>query len=116
MPVVVGVLVVLLVLVLLGAAISLALNLVGLALMLFIAGVVGWLADAIVPGRLPYGFLGAILAGLVGSWIGQLLLGAWGPSLFGIRLIPALIGAIIVAGAVELLMGSRAERRHDRAA
>lgn len=85
------------------AAFSLALSLIGLLFMLLVAGFVGWLADTIVPGELPYGFLGAALAGLVGSWIGQWLLGPLGPSLFGIRLIPALVGAIIVVAVVELV-------------
>lgn len=115
MPLVAGALAILLVLVLIGVGITLAWNLVGLVLMLFIAGVVGWLADLIVPGHLPYGFLGAVVAGLVGSWIGQLIFGNFGPSLFGIQLVPALVGAIIVAVAAELAMGRTAARR-DRAA
>lgn len=116
MPIVATVLVVLVGVVLVGVGISLALSLVGTVLMLFIAGVVGWLADRIVPGELPYGFLGAVLAGLVGSWIGQLILGDFGPSLFGIELIPALAGAVIVAGAVELAGGKALAIRRDRAA
>src|SRR5687768_3448616 len=54
---------------------SFAGSLIHLLLMLAIAGIVGWLADAVVPGRLPWGWLGAILAGLVGSWLGVVLLG-----------------------------------------
>ena len=45
-------------------------GLIQLLLMLFMAGLVGWLADQAIPGRLPYGWLGAIAAGLVGSWLG----------------------------------------------
>ncbi len=82
---------------------SLAMSVVHLILMLFIAGLVGALADAIVPGRLPYGWLGAILAGLVGSWLGVLLIGHVGPPIFGIPVIPALVGAIILALGVELV-------------
>ena len=68
-----GVLIVLLILLVIG--IWLTSHLVGLIVMLFIAGIIGWIADQIVPGRLPYGWLGAIVAGLVGSWIGSLILG-----------------------------------------
>ncbi len=90
-----GVLIVLLILLAIGIWITS--HLVGLLLMLFIAGVIGWIADMIVPGRLPYGWLGAIVAGLVGSWIGGLVLGGLGPTLAGIAIIPALLGAIILA-------------------
>jgi uncharacterized membrane protein YeaQ/YmgE (transglycosylase-associated protein family) len=78
-------------------------TLVHFVLFLFMAGVVGWLADLIVPGKLPYGWLGAILAGLVGGWLGTMILGPMGPSLFGVRFIPTLVGAIILALGVELV-------------
>ena len=83
-------------------------GLIRLALHLFMAGLVGALADAVVPGRLPYGWLGAIVAGLVGSWLGVLLLGNLGPSLFGMPLIPGFVGALILALALEF--GSKALR------
>src|ERR671926_1436171 len=72
-------------------------GLVGLALHLFMAGLVGALADAVVPGKLPWGWVGAILAGLVGSWLGVLLIGHRGPILFGVPLIPGFVGALILA-------------------
>jgi len=75
-------------------------------LMLLMAGVVGWLADLIVPGDLPYGWIGAVGAGLVGSWLGTMFLGQLGPSIFGIPFIPALAGAVVLALALEL--GGRA--------
>ncbi|MTB91808.1 GlsB/YeaQ/YmgE family stress response membrane protein, partial [Streptococcus uberis] len=42
------------------------------------------------------GWIANILAGLVGAYIGQALLGTWGPSLAGMALIPSIIGAVIV--------------------
>ncbi|MGE5619656.1 MAG: GlsB/YeaQ/YmgE family stress response membrane protein [Sphingomonadaceae bacterium] len=99
MPIVLVVLLVLLVILLFG----LTANILGVIVTLIIAGLVGWLADVIVPGRLPWGWLGAILAGLVGSWLGTALLGKVGPEIAGIAIIPALLGAIILAFVVELL-------------
>lgn len=90
-----GILIILLLL--LAVGIWLTFHLVGLVVMLFVAGIVGWIADQIVPGKLPYGWLGAIVAGLVGSWVGGLILGGFGPKLAGITIIPALLGAIILA-------------------
>lgn len=42
------------------------------------------------------GWIANIAAGLVGSSVGQALLGSWGPSLAGMSLIPSVIGAVIV--------------------
>jgi uncharacterized membrane protein YeaQ/YmgE (transglycosylase-associated protein family) len=85
--------------ILLGMAglIWLSFGVLALVLHLFMAGLVGALADAVVPGRLPWGWLGAVLAGLVGSWLGNRLIGELGPSLFGIALLPGFVGAVILA-------------------
>ena len=72
----------------------------GLVLHLVVAGIVGWLADLIVPGKLPWGWVGAVLAGLAGSWLGTRLIGHVGPSPFGVPLIPAFVGAVILAFAI----------------
>ncbi|MBI4496725.1 MAG: GlsB/YeaQ/YmgE family stress response membrane protein [Chloroflexi bacterium] len=82
----------------------------GFLLMLLVAAIVGWIADLIVPGRLPWGWLGAIIAGLVGAWIGTALLGAWGPEVGGLFLVPAIIGAIIFAFIVDLVLKATVRR------
>jgi uncharacterized membrane protein YeaQ/YmgE (transglycosylase-associated protein family) len=92
---------------LLGAMTWLTFSLLGLILTLVVAGLVGWAADAVVPGRLPGGWIGAVLAGLVGGFIGTLTLGKIGPTVFDINLIPAFIGAAAIAVAAELAIGSR---------
>jgi uncharacterized membrane protein YeaQ/YmgE (transglycosylase-associated protein family) len=76
---------------------------IGLVLYLVVAAIIGALADAIVPGSVKYGILGSILAGIVGGWLGRLILGELGPSIFGIHIIPALVGAIIVTLIYSLL-------------
>jgi uncharacterized membrane protein YeaQ/YmgE (transglycosylase-associated protein family) len=107
-----GVLLVLLLLFLLVAfGIGITTGLFSLLIMLIVAGIVGWLADLIVPGRLPWGWLGAILAGLVGAWLGTLLLGNFGPDLAGIPILPALIGAIVIAFIADLVAKSTVGRR-----
>lgn len=98
-------------LVLLSGLIWLSVKLLGLVLLLGVAGVIGALADLVVPGKLPYGWLGAIVAGLLGSFLGTLLLGAVGPRIAGIPVISAFVGAVIVAFAVELL-AKRSFARH----
>jgi uncharacterized membrane protein YeaQ/YmgE (transglycosylase-associated protein family) len=78
-------------------------GLIGLALHVLMAGLIGWLADLVVPGTLPWGWFGAILAGLVGSWIGVRLIGHFGPALFGVPIIPGFVGALILAFALSLI-------------
>jgi len=46
-----------------------------------------------------------MFAGLIGSSVGQALLGSWGPSLAGMALIPSIVGAIIVIAVVEFFFG-----------
>lgn len=84
---------------------------VGLLLTLVVAGLVGWAADLVVPGRVPGGWLGAVLAGLIGGFIGSWLfrlVGIHDPGfhLFGIDLIPAFVGAVVLAFALQIF-GSR---------
>lgn len=78
-------------------------SLLGVLVTLVVAAVVGVIADKIVPGDLPYGWLGAIGAGLLGSWLGSMIIGRLGPELAGIPLLPALVGAVILAFGIELL-------------
>ncbi len=75
-------------------------------IMLVAAALIGWVADLVVPGDLPFGWVGAIIGGLVGAWIGTVLLGDWGPSLGDLALIPVIIGAIVLAFVVRFLLGS----------
>jgi len=91
-------------------AIWVTFSLLGLIVTLLVAALIGWLAGMIVPGRVHYGWLGSIVAGLLGSWLGTLLLGNFGPSIGGIALIPALIGAVILVFIVDLIVGSRRGR------
>ena len=78
-------------------------SVVGLVITVIVAAIIGWIADLIVPGNTPYGFLGAALAGVLGSWLGVALLGRVGPDIAGFPLISAIIGAIIVTAIYALL-------------
>ncbi|HAQ8180575.1 TPA: GlsB/YeaQ/YmgE family stress response membrane protein, partial [Enterococcus faecium] len=54
------------------------------------------IAGAITNKGSSMGIIANIIAGLVGSAIGQALLGTWGPTIAGMAIIPSLIGAIIL--------------------
>ncbi len=99
-------------------AVWFAVSLIGILLTLIVAGLIGWAADAVIPGRLPGGWLGAVLAGIVGGFIGPIVLralgmsGNAGPVLFDIHIIPAFVGALVVVALVQLLGGSGRRRAY----
>lgn len=53
------------------------------------------------------GWIANIIAGLVGSMIGQAILGHWGPSLAGMDLIPSIVGAVILVAVVAFFAGKK---------
>jgi uncharacterized membrane protein YeaQ/YmgE (transglycosylase-associated protein family) len=97
-----------------GAGSVLAVGLtIGLLLTLIVAGLVGWVADLLIPGgALPGGWLGAILTGILGGFVGAWLFATLrihdpGFVLFGVDLIPAFVGAVLVALAAQLFTARR---------
>lgn len=87
---------------------------IGFIAILVMLSIVGWFIDVIVPGRMPYGWLGGIAAAIIGGLVGGFLFGNWGPSAtwagWTLSFIPALIGGIIVAFIVRFVMGSQGRR------
>ncbi len=86
----------------------------GLIIMLVMLSVLGWVIDLIVPGKMPYGWLGGIAAAIIGGLIGGFVFGNFGPTAtFGgwsLSFIPALIGGIIFAFIVRFIMGQSGRR------
>ncbi|MFC4772798.1 GlsB/YeaQ/YmgE family stress response membrane protein [Enterococcus hermanniensis] len=74
---------------------------------IIIGAVIGAIAGAITNKGNSMGWISNIIAGLVGSFIGQALLGSWGPSLAGMALIPSIIGAIILVAVVSYFMSRK---------
>jgi uncharacterized membrane protein YeaQ/YmgE (transglycosylase-associated protein family) len=68
----------------------------GLIWMLIIGGIIGWLAQVISNRNIAGGILGNIVAGIIGSWLGVALFGSFGPVVGGFRIVPSIIGAIIL--------------------
>ncbi|WP_220739723.1 GlsB/YeaQ/YmgE family stress response membrane protein [Leuconostoc miyukkimchii] len=74
---------------------------------LIVGAIIGAVAGAITNRGESMGWISNIVAGLIGSAIGQSLLGHWGPSLAGMSLIPSIIGAVILVLLVSVLLGIR---------
>ena len=75
---------------------------------LIVGGVIGAIAGAITNRGGSMGWIDNIVAGLVGSSIGQAVFGSWGPSFAGIALVPSILGAVIVVAVVSFFVGRKA--------
>ncbi|HGR1133063.1 TPA: GlsB/YeaQ/YmgE family stress response membrane protein [Streptococcus pneumoniae] len=53
------------------------------------------------------GIIANVFAGLVGAYVGQSLLGSWGPSIAGMALLPSIVGAAIVITVVSFFTGRK---------
>ena len=87
---------------------------------LLVAAIVGLVAEFIVGWHLPFGFVGAIIAALVGIWLMTqviIITGIGDINVFGVPIIRALIGAIILVAVWHLITYglSRRGRRYRRA-
>lgn len=74
---------------------------------LIVGGLIGLVAGAITNRGGSMGLISNIIAGLVGSAIGEAVLGAWGPQLTGMAIIPSVIGAVVLVLLVSLILGIR---------
>src|SRR6266550_4250092 len=73
---------------------------------LIVAAIVGLVAETIVGWRLPFGFVGAIIAALVGVWLMTqviIITGIGDINVFGVPIIRALIGAIILVAVWHII-------------
>ncbi|MBB1095800.1 GlsB/YeaQ/YmgE family stress response membrane protein [Limosilactobacillus agrestis] len=77
---------------------------------LIVGGLIGLVAGALTRRGGSMGVISNIVAGLVGSSIGEAVLGAWGPQVAGMAIVPSIIGAVILVMIVSLIFGVKAER------
>ena len=63
---------------------------------LIVGGVIGLIAGALTGHGRSMNWIANILAGLIGSSLGQALLGAWGPQVAGMAIVPSILGAVIL--------------------
>lgn len=62
--------------------------------------------------KLPYGWLGNIVVGLIGGVLGQFLLGNnWGPSIAGVLIIQTFIGSLVLIIVGKWIMDQIARNR-----
>jgi uncharacterized membrane protein YeaQ/YmgE (transglycosylase-associated protein family) len=65
------------------------------------------IVGGVIMGRdIPGGIIGKIIAGILGSWLGGMLLGSWGPKVSDYYVFPSLIGAVVLIFIVSLILRS----------
>lgn len=80
---------------------------IGLLISIVMAIIIGFIADIFVKNSMPGGVIGSMVAGFVGAWLGALLLGTFGPIVYGYAIVPAIIGAILFIFIIGLINGRR---------
>lgn len=76
---------------------------------LIVGALIGVIAEAITSKGKSMGWISNILAGLIGSSIGQAIFGSWGPQLAGMALVPSILGAVILVAVVSFFVGRSAD-------
>ncbi|WP_311525723.1 GlsB/YeaQ/YmgE family stress response membrane protein [uncultured Parvimonas sp.] len=74
---------------------------------LIIVGLIGFIAGGITKKGGAMGIIANIIAGLLGSSVGQALFGTWGPKLAGMAIVPSVLGAVIVIAVVSFFFGKK---------
>lgn len=74
---------------------------------IIVGGFIGFIAGVLTKKGGAMGIIANIIAGLLGSSVGQSLFGYWGPTMAGMALIPSILGAVIVIAVVSLLFGKK---------
>ena len=74
---------------------------------LIVGGFIGVIAGGITKKGGAMGIIANIIAGLLGSSVGQSLFGTWGPSMAGMAIVPSILGAVIVIAVVSFFFGRR---------
>ena len=72
---------------------------------LIVGAIIGLLAGVITGRGGSMGFLANIIAGLVGSTLGQAIFGSWGPQMAGMAIVPSVLGAVILVLAISFITG-----------
>ncbi|MBY5033582.1 GlsB/YeaQ/YmgE family stress response membrane protein [Streptococcus gallolyticus] len=74
---------------------------------LMVGALIGAVAGGITGKGNSMGCFTNILAGLIGSSVGQSLFGSWGPSLAGMALLPSIAGAVVVIAVVSFFLDKK---------
>ncbi|MGH2195911.1 GlsB/YeaQ/YmgE family stress response membrane protein, partial [Enterococcus faecalis] len=72
-----------------------------------VGAVTGAFAGALTSKGQSMGWIGNIVAGLVGSFIGEKILGSWSPHVAGRAIVPSIIGSVILVADFSFFFGRK---------
>lgn len=78
---------------------------------LIVGGLIGLFAGAITNKGGSMNWIANILAGLIGSSLGEALFGRWGPQVAEMAVVPSILGAVILVIIVSWILSIFNERR-----
>ena len=78
-------------------------SILSLVLFVGIAAACAYLAQKLVPDTVPGGTNVSILVGAIGAYLGSTMLGSYGPEVYGVSLVPCILGSTVLVFALSLL-------------
>ena len=79
----------------------------GFIVLLIVAAVVGAIAEALAGVKVGAGWVGTIIVGLIGAWVGSVLFRI-GPLIGGVYLISAILGSFVLVLLLKMITARRA--------
>ncbi len=79
----------------------------GFIVLLIVAAIVGAIAEALAGVKVGAGWVGTIIVGLIGAWIGSVLFRI-GPLIGGVYLISAILGSFVLVLLLKMITARRA--------
>jgi len=79
----------------------------GFIVLLIVAAIVGAVAEALAGVKVGAGWVGTIIVGLIGAWIGSVLFRI-GPLIGGVYLISAILGSFVLVLLLKMITARRA--------
>lgn len=77
-------------------------EIISFILFVIVAAICALIAERMVPGKVPGGFLTAAVFGVIGAWIGSKIMGPFGPDLAGVPLVPCILGSAVLVFLLSL--------------
>jgi uncharacterized membrane protein YeaQ/YmgE (transglycosylase-associated protein family) len=72
-------------------------------LFLIVAATCAYIGELLAPGAIPGGFFTSAIVGIIGAWIGNSMMGSFGPSLAGVALVPCILGSAVLVFILSLV-------------
>lgn len=80
-------------------------GLIGILIYCLVASACASIGTLIVSAEIPGGTMTSLLVGILGAWLGVVLIGHTGPVLGGVALLPAILGSMVLIVAMNMLAG-----------